>query len=146
MVVGPMIPLALILAAVVLLALAFRRRRQLRLRPAVVVPPAPRRRIRTDVPHLLYVYDWDGRRAIPDAYYGISNEPPARHARHLIDPDDRWWIERSTRVMHPIGWYPNRALALAAERAAIRAACARGADLANTVHNPSARRRRTRVR
>ena len=140
------LPLLLILAAVALLALAFRRRQQLRIRPVVVVASAPRRRqIRTDVPHLLYVYDWAGEPRIPDAYYGISNEPPARHARHLIDPDDRWWIERTTGVMHPIGWYPNRTLALAAERAAIRAACARGAELANTVHNPNARKRRTRA-
>jgi hypothetical protein len=142
MVVGPMIPLVLILVAVALIVLALRRRRQLRIRPVVVVAPVPRRRIRTDVPHLLYVYDWATG---GDCYYGISNEPPARHRRHAVDPNDQWWYQRSTKVMHPLGWYPNRTAAFAAERAIVRKRSAEGADLANTVHNSRARRRRIRA-
>lgn len=141
-----MIALTLIAAGLGLLVVAFRRRRHLRLRPIVVAAPVPRRRIRTDVPHLLYVYDWSVPRPNVDAYYGISNEPPARDRRHGVDPDDRWWYEQTTKVMHPLGWYPNRTAAFAAERAIVRKRAAAGADLANTVHNPNARRRRRAVR
>lgn len=104
----------------------------------------PVRRVRADVPHLLYRYVWAA--TLRTCYYGISNEPPARHARHLIDPDDQWWMSRSTGVMIPVCWYPNRAAARAAERAAVRAGAAAGEDLANDHHNPVRRPRRAAIR
>lgn len=136
-----MIPLLLIAAAVALLVLAVMRGRDSARRPppaAVGVRPAPTRRVREDVPHLLYRYVWLSGL---DAYYGISNEPPERHGRHLTDPRDRWWIEQSTKVMHPVRWYPNRTEARLAERAAIRHAVWHGAYLANDHHNPRRRPR-----
>jgi predicted GIY-YIG superfamily endonuclease len=108
--------------------------------PSPVTRPRRARRVRTDVPHLLYVYYWA---AGGEAYWGISNEPERRHARHQTDPRDQEWMPYTDGVMHPVAWYPNRAAALAAERAAIRRACARGDRIANTVHNT---RRRGRAR
>ena len=110
--------------------------------PRFVPPPParPARRIRTDVPHLLYCYVWAD--TLRPCYYGISNEPPARHLRHEADPDDEWWMSRSTHEMIPIRTLPNRSAALAAERAAIRAGAAAGEDLANQTHHPAGRYRR----
>jgi predicted GIY-YIG superfamily endonuclease len=139
-------PILLILAGIgLLLFVVLRQGGRPPARPAPLPRPAgtPRRQIRVDVPHLLYVYEWA---AGGDCYFGISNEPDARHRRHGVDPDDRWWYEQTTKVMHELAWYPNRAAALAAERAAIRAACSVGAALANTVHNTRARGRRPRAR
>lgn len=110
-------------------------------RPVTTRPPArPARAIRVDVPTALYHYEWADRPPAP-IYYGISNDPPARHRRHEVDPDDRWWMSRSTGVMVLDTQYPNRPAALAAERTAIRAAHARGHELANYQHNPGRRRR-----
>jgi hypothetical protein len=104
-------------------------------------PPAPiRRQIRTEVPHLLYYY----RHATKPGrvYWGISNEPEARHDRHLVDPDDQWWMVQSTGVMYYAQWYPNRVTARAAERRAIRASAYAGEPIANQVHHPARRTRR----
>lgn len=106
---------------------------------------ATRRPVRADVPHALYRYP---HRFRPGArYYGISNEPPARHRRHENDPKDRWWFATSTGRMVIIAWYPNRAAAQAAERGAVRAAWVRGEDIANKHHvpRPTAPRRKTRA-
>lgn len=135
-----MIALLLIAAGLLFLWLALvshRRKWARAIHPRRPLPVLPTRApVRADVPHLLYLYVWaDGS----DAYYGISNEPGARHRRHGVDPDDQWWFGHTTGVMIPVRWYPNRAAALAAERQAIRAAAARGAWLANTHHNPRGR-------
>jgi hypothetical protein len=103
-------------------------------------PPLPvpvRRPVRTDVPHALYYYlwaPWSGRTG--RCYWGISNEPEARHARHGVDPDDQWWYRQSTGIMYYDHWEPNRDDARAAERQAIRADAFAGAYLANDHHNP----------
>lgn len=110
-------------------------------RPAPV-RPAPSRRSIAEDPHVLYHYPWanrPGRR-----YIGISNEPERRHAEHLIDPKDRWWMVQSTGVMVLVAQYPTRAAALAAERAAIREAYFADEDPANTVHNPGRKPRAAR--
>lgn len=109
---------------------------------APVRPIRPVRRVREDVPHLLYVYR---RRAWPHRriYGGISNEPEGRHARHLIDPDDRWWIVQTDGVMYPVRWLPNRTVARAAERALIREMHFAGDEPANYHHNPGRRRVRS---
>lgn len=92
-----------------------------------------------NVPTVLYHYDWaDGRGPI---YFGVSNEPPARHRRHENDPRDRWWMERSTGVMILDTQYPNRPAAEAAEEAAIQRAHYAGHELANYQHNPGRRKR-----
>lgn len=134
-----LIPLALVALAVLLLVLAIRNARRpassgvVRRRPAA----SPRRRIRTNVPHLLYCYRRpDGSRI----YGGISNSPPDRHARHETDPDDRWWMVQSDGVMYPIRWYLGRTAALVAERTLIRDMYYRGEDPANDHHNPGRRR------
>ncbi len=151
--VGPVtVAVVLILAAVALLVAAARTPR----RPGGYRPPvgyvaapagvAPRRRpVRADVPHALYKYPHLYR---PGArYYGISNDPPARDRRHARDPKDQWWYRTSTKQMVIIAQYPNRAAALAAEREAVRAAWARGEDIANKHHVPrsTAPRRKTRA-
>jgi hypothetical protein len=106
-------------------------------------PPLPvpvRRPVRTEVPHLLYYYR---HATLPGRiYWGISNEPEARHARHLTDPDDQWWMVQSTGIMYHHRWLPNRAAARAAERAAIRASAHAGEPIANQVHHPAGRSRR----
>ena len=135
-----MIALLLFAAALLCLWLAVvshRRKWANRVQPQPPMRSLPGRApVRSDVPHLLYLYPWaDGT----ECYYGVSNEPAARHRRHGTDPDDRWWYANTTGEMIPIRWYPNRRAALAAERAAIRAAAARGAWLANTHHNPRGR-------
>jgi hypothetical protein len=133
-------PLAIILVgmAVGLLAAV---RRNVRRRPPNVAGrsrPAVRRRIRIDAPHLLYCYRRpDGSRI----YGGISNEPEARAARHLVDPDDRWWMVQSDGVMYPIRWYPNRLTAGTAERTLVREMYYRGENPANYHHNPGRMRR-----
>jgi hypothetical protein len=134
-----MIPLLLIAAAIALLATAVLAGRRPTPPPAPPVRPVPARRIRTDVPHLLYRYVW---LVGGDCYYGISNEPEKRHARELVDPRCQWWIRQSTKVMIPVRWYPDRDSAHAAEVQAIESAARRGAYLANYHHNP---RRRTRA-
>jgi len=110
--------------------------------PAPVPPPLPapvRRAIRTEVPHLLYFYRHSTGGRI---YWGISNDPEARHARHLSDPDDQWWMRQSSGVMYYAKWYPNRVTARAAEREAIRASAYAGEQIANQVHHPAGRIRR----
>jgi predicted GIY-YIG superfamily endonuclease len=100
-------------------------------------PPVPvRRPVRTEVPHLLYCYEWSPRFGTGRIYYGISNEPENRHARHLTDPNDQWWMRLSTGVMIPLCRYPNRDVARAAERRAVRAGAYAGEDLANDQHHP----------
>lgn len=109
---------------------------------APVPPPLrvpARRPIRTEVPHLLYFYR---STTGPRIYWGISNDPDARHARHLTDPKDQWWMSRSSKVMYYDHWYPNRTTALAAERRAIRASAYSGEPIANQVHHPAGRIRR----
>jgi hypothetical protein len=108
-----------------------------RVRPQAAIPA---RRVRTEVEHLLYCYLWAD--TLQPRYYGVSNEPPVRARRHENDPDDQWWFRQTTGVMVPIRWYPNRAAAFAAERAAVRAGAAAGEDLANQVHHPDGRFRR----
>jgi predicted GIY-YIG superfamily endonuclease len=93
-----------------------------------------------DVPTILYHYEWADRPTAP-IYFGISNDPPARHVRHENDPDDRWWMDRSTGVMILDTQYPNRAAARAAEKAAIQRAHYAGHELANYQHNPGRRKR-----
>lgn len=110
--------------------------------PRPLAPPArpPRRPVRADVPHALYDYmhaERPGR-----IYVGISNEPEARHRRHGRDPKDQWWYRRSTKTMHLVAWYPNRAAAEDAEELRVRSLAHAGDDLANTHHNPYARRTR----
>lgn len=98
-------------------------------------PPVPTRRpVRADVSTLLYYY----RHAILPGrvYWGISNDPEARHAQHEADPDDQHWMRQSTGIMYYERWYPNRAAALAAERRAIRASALAGEPIANDHHNP----------
>ncbi len=107
--------------------------------PLPAKPPA-RRRVREDVPHLLYVYLWAANRRA--AYYGISNEPPARHRRHETEPDDEWWFRLTDGVMYEVAWYPNRKAAKAVERATIRGEAVAGEYLANMHHNPYAQRGR----
>lgn len=97
------------------------------------LPAGPVRRVRTQVPHLLYVYQWA---AGGDAYFGISNEPPTRHTRHAVDPRDAEWFALTTKVMHEVRWYPDRASAESAEAALIRGETVRGALLTNVRHNP----------
>lgn len=139
-----MIPLVLFAAALLCLWLAYRSHRggwQRRFdtrRPAPAVQRAPRQ-VRVAVPHLLYVYRW-ARNGRP-AYFGISNEPAARDARHAVDPDDRWWYEDTDKVMYVVAWFPNRPAGLAAEAATIRREALAGEYLANTHHNPYAGRR-----
>lgn len=100
--------------------------------------PAPARRpVRTEVPHLLYCYRRpDGSRI----YGGISNEPEARAARHLVDPDDRWWIVQTDGIMYPLRWLRNRDVARVAERALVREMHYAGEGPANYHHNPGRRR------
>jgi hypothetical protein len=140
-----LLALALVILAGSLLAAAYRFGRPQPMpvrpnrRPATSggVRQRPVRQIRTEVPHLLYCYKRpDGRRI----YGGISNEPPERHARHLIDPDDRWWMVQTDGVMYPVRWLPNRDTARAAERALVREMYHRGEDPANDHHNPGRRR------
>ena len=105
--------------------------------PRMVARPPTRRPVRADVPHLLYCYRRpDGRRI----YGGISNDPPARHSRHEIDPDDRWWMVQSDGVMYPIRWLPDRTAARAAERGLIAEMHRNGEESANYQHNPGRRR------
>jgi predicted GIY-YIG superfamily endonuclease len=130
--------LALIVLAFVLLAAVARH--VTRPAPLPIASARPRRQVRTDVPHLLYVYR---RRDGSRIYGGISNEPPDRHARHLIDPDDRWWMVQTDGVMYPVRWYPNRTAARAAERALVQEMYYAGEDPANDHHNPG--RRRVRI-
>jgi hypothetical protein len=136
----PVIAVALILAGLLCIVLAYLSHRNERLtqwrqRPRNL-PAAPTRApVRSSVPHLLYCYYWATG---GECYFGISNDPPARHERHAGKSE---WFPLSTGVMYEVQWYPNRAAALAAERMAIRTASARGATLANDHHNPYARRR-----
>ena len=106
-------------------------------RPAGPPIPAPvpvRRPVRTDVPHALYYYL---HATVPGRiYWGISNEPEARHGRHENDPRDQWWMRQSTGAMHLHRWYPNRETARAAERAAVRASAFAGEPIVNDHHNP----------
>ncbi len=148
-VVAVTVAIALVVVAVVLLAVAVRiPRRPGGYRPpvATVAPSTPRRRpVREDVRHALYRYPHllrDGGR-----YYGISDDPEARHRRHQRDPKDQWWFRTSTGEMQIIAWYPNRTLARAAERTVIQAAHRRGEDIANQHHVPrsTAPRRKTRA-
>lgn len=128
--------LALVALAVSLLTAVVRSSRR-PAPPRMVARPAIRRTVRTDVPHLLYCYRRpDGSRI----YGGISNEPPDRHARHLIDPDDRWWMAQTDGVMYPIRWLPNRPAARLAERALVREMHYAGEEPANYHHNPGRRR------
>jgi hypothetical protein len=130
---------ALIALAAGLLIAVFRMARPassgvVRHRPA---PSPTRRPVREQVPHLLYCYRRpDGRRI----YGGISNCPEIRHARHEIDPDDRWWFVQSDGVMYPIRWLPDRATARAAERTLVRTMHLNGEEPANYQHNPGRRR------
>jgi len=113
---------------------------------SVALPPRAtmvRSPVREDVPHLLYVYVW--KVGGGPAYFGISNEPDVRDRRHARDPQDQWWYAHTTKVMHEVAWYPNRAVARAAERAAVRENALRGARLANDHHNPNPIRGRARV-
>jgi hypothetical protein len=99
-------------------------------------PPAPRQ-VRADVAHLLYCYRRpDGSRI----YGGITNCPEVRHARHLIDPDDREWMIQTDGIMYPIHWLPSRLTARAAERALVREMHFAGEQPANIHHNPGRRR------
>lgn len=139
-----MIVLLLLAAAGVCLWLAYlshrngwRRRVDAR-RPAPPVKRVPRQ-IRVAVPHLLYMYRW--ARDDRPAYFGISNEPEARHRRHGVDPDDLWWYQLSDGVMYEVGWYPDRTAARAAEVSIIQRHALAGEYLANTHHNPYADRR-----
>jgi predicted GIY-YIG superfamily endonuclease len=134
----------MIVAAFVLIALALGLVaavvRSARPRSTPIRPPArppTRRPIRADVPHLLYVYR---RRNGTRIYGGISNEPPARHARHLIDQDDRWWMVQTDGVMYPVRWYGNRDDARIAERALVREMYYADEEPANYHHNPGRRR------
>jgi predicted GIY-YIG superfamily endonuclease len=105
-----------------------------------VAPVRPARKVRTNVPHVLYHYLHATRPG--RIYIGISNSPEVRHSRHLIDPDDREWMRRSTKIMYPVQWYPSRTAARAAERAAVREAAHAGEDIANDQHHPYRRRSR----
>ena len=136
-----MIAMLMVVAAVLLLALAARGGIRLRPPSRPVLPPPPprpaRAPVRADVPHLLYAYEWEvptGSRH-PECYIGISNDPPARDGRHAIEPKDQDWYQRSTKVMVPVRWYPNRAEARAAERDMVRQLSASGAYLANDHYN-----------
>jgi predicted GIY-YIG superfamily endonuclease len=124
-----------------LIARAFRYRP----RPAPVMAPSTRRRIRANMPHDLYRYEHVDRPGLP-WYIGISVEPLARHRRHGRDEKDRWWYTQSTGEMIVIARFPNRAQALAAERAAIQSAVRHRIPLANTQHVPSWHRLRTTTR
>lgn len=146
------VAVVLLLAAVILLTVAVRIPRRpggyrspVGYMPTAAVRPA-RRPVRADIPHVLYKYPHLYR---PGArYYGISNEPAARDRRHSRDPKDQWWYQTSTKQMVIIAEYPNRAAAQAAEREAVRAAWARGEDIANTHHVPRStapKRRKSRA-
>jgi hypothetical protein len=113
-------------------------RPQVPARPFPLAVPA-RKPVRADVPHALYDYL---RPNGTTRYVGISNEPPARHRRHGVDPKDQWWYRQTTRTMHIVAWYPNRDAAQAAERARVRMLAHAGHDLANDHHNPARRVRR----
>lgn len=118
-----------------------RARRALGPRPAPAPRPAPTRSpVRAHVPHALYVYYWADTGG--DCYYGISNEPDVRDRRHSTDPRSQRWYPYSTKTMHILGWYPDKATAESAESSIIRRRALEGADLANDRHNPYARRRR----
>lgn len=116
--------------AVWLIARAF----QYRPRPQVPIRPSVQRKIRANVPHVLYHYLHalrPGRR-----YIGISNEPTARHRFHSTNPRGQWWFQTSTQVMEIVARYPNLQAARIAERAAIADAVRNGEDIANTQHVP----------
>ncbi len=142
-----MIALALLGLGVALLIAARLRYQQGRRPPrrpisptAPVRPRSTRSPGRDDVPHALYRYPHATRPG--SIYYGISNDPDARHARHARDPRARWWFSRSTGVMVIVAWFPNRTEAMAAESRAIRTAALAGEDIANDHHNPNRRIRR----
>ncbi len=152
------LPLGLVLLAVVLLVLAIRRlgdrpapprfrpivtpQRLLTAEPVEVIP-APARQVRRDVPHALYQYLTP---AGAPKYFGISNDPGARHERRMRqfaagDPKVAW-VAETTREMQVLAWYDDHAAANAAERIMVRAAAEAGHDLANDHYNPNRRSRR----
>jgi hypothetical protein len=145
------LPLILTGVAVVLLVLAVAAGdrgagRPVRGRAATALPPppaAPKRRMRRDVPHALYVYDhrFGGVR-----YVGISNDPEARHRRRMAEfaagnPRVAWLAE-STGEMRIIAWYDDWASARAAEDALIARYALEGHPVANDQGNPLRRSRR----
>lgn len=137
-----MTPLHLIAAALILLTLFVaieHRTGRTRGAPVPSRPaPVPKRQMRRDVPHALYVYP----HRVPGwfVYPGISNDPEDRHRRRMADfrrgVPEVAWVADSTGEMQIVRWYPSWAEARAAERALIRRLALEGHPLANYQDNP----------